>query len=309
MSADVTELARARVTYQQRVAALAARAVEQQWALLSSGELEAQWARAAPAVKRALTTSQRLAASGAAQYVEDALSAQGAGGRALALVPAEALAGYAMDGRSLEGALAQPMVGVRDELARGLDRAEALQRGERRMLRLVVGELGDTARVADGLAIGLEETARGYVRRVNVPSCGRCIVQAGKFFRKNAGFKRHPKCDCTHVPIYRSWAAPSPDELLGRMSPAEREAALGKTNARAIAAGADPAQVINARRGMSSPDDRARTHAARRATTTESTSKRGVAPRQTRESPAALVRKHGEQPEALREALRANGYL
>lgn len=309
MPADVTELAVARVKYQQRVAERAARSVLASWELLSRGELEAQWRRTAPRVKLALVTSQRLAALGAQEYVESALSAQGAGGSSLALVPADALAGYAMDGRSLEGALAQPFNGVRDDLARGHDRAEALRRGEERMLRLVAGELGDTARTADGLAIGLEETARGYVRRVNVPSCGRCIVLAGKFFRRNEGFKRHPKCDCTHVPVERSWAAPSPEQLLDRMTPAQREASLGKTNARAVAAGADPAQVVNARRGMSAPGDAERTHAARRPTTTESTSKRGAMPRQVRESPAALLRQHGEEPEALREALRANGYL
>ena len=38
----------------------------------------------------------------------------------------------------------------------------------------------------------------GYVRMLNPPSC-RCSVLAGRFYRWNNGFLRHPKCDCVHV--------------------------------------------------------------------------------------------------------------
>lgn len=40
----------------------------------------------------------------------------------------------------------------------------------------------------------------GYIRMLNLPSCGRCALLAGRWYGWNAGFKRHPMCDCIHIP-------------------------------------------------------------------------------------------------------------
>ena len=298
MVADVTDLASARVAYQQRVEAKLAAHVASSWAQLGKGDLDAAWRRVGPRVKLALVFSQRQAAQGAAEYVDHALSAQGAQPARLASVPADAFAGYAADGRNLEGALVQPFLGVKADIRRGLEPQHALDRGERRMLTLVRGEVGNTARVADGTAIALEPEAHGYVRRVGVPACGRCLVLAGKFFARNAGFKRHPRCDCTHVPVIRKWAASSPDALLDRMTPEQRVKALGPDAAKAVASGADLQSVVNAttvRRGLSPVTGDYTTAGAKRG--------------QPRLTPAAVLRRYGDDPKRFHEALRANGYL
>jgi hypothetical protein len=40
----------------------------------------------------------------------------------------------------------------------------------------------------------------GFVRRVNPPCCGRCAILAGRWYRYDSGFRRHPRCDCTLEP-------------------------------------------------------------------------------------------------------------
>src|SRR5690606_32784856 len=40
----------------------------------------------------------------------------------------------------------------------------------------------------------------GYTRMLNPPSCSRCAILAGRWFRWNDGFQRHPQCDCVHIP-------------------------------------------------------------------------------------------------------------
>lgn len=40
----------------------------------------------------------------------------------------------------------------------------------------------------------------GYIRMLNLPSCSRCALLAGRWYGWNAGFKRHDVCDCFHIP-------------------------------------------------------------------------------------------------------------
>jgi hypothetical protein len=300
MAEDVTALATPRVEQSKFIQRRLQQRAAELWRELERGDIDRAWRAIAPRLNLAVLTSQRASSEDASAYVDSVISRQGATSRRLASVPARSFVGYAADGRDLDGALVQPMIRLRRDLDAGLPRRDALARGERATLRLVTGLVGDTRTVADGTALALQPAAEGYVRRVSVPACGRCIVLAGKFFARNAGFKRHPRCDCTHVAVTRSWAAPSPDELLSRMTPEQRVAALGKGNAEAVAAGADVAQVVNARRGMSSAADRF---------TSASTSKRGVMPGGQRMTPAALLDRYGDDPEKFRDALRANGYL
>ena len=65
---------------------------------------------------------------------------------------------------------------------------------------IVTTQLQDVARQASSIALGSRPAVDGYVRMLNPPSCSRCAVLAGKFYRRNRGFARHPKCDCRHVP-------------------------------------------------------------------------------------------------------------
>ena len=62
---------------------------------------------------------------------------------------------------------------------------------------------------------------------VNTPCCRDCAVQAGRFFRSNEGFQRHPHCRCYHLPTtdpaskYATY--PDPSEVTG-LTESERKA-------------------------------------------------------------------------------------
>jgi hypothetical protein len=84
-------------------------------------------------------------------------------------------------------------------------------------------------------------------------SCARCLLLSGKEYRYNAGFQRHPRCDCIHIPKgdKRVSSVPSPESMYAAMSRSERtRAGFTKADQLALAEGADLGQVVNARRGM-----------------------------------------------------------
>ena len=94
-------------------------------------------------------------------------------------VATASVAGIASDGRSLVslmGYLRSPDV----DLAR-FDRA-------------VTTQIRDAGRAASSLAIAARPKVTGYVRMLVPPSCSRCAILAGKEYRWNQGFQRHPNC-------------------------------------------------------------------------------------------------------------------
>ena len=89
----------------------------------------------------------------------------------------------------------------------GLPIREALGQAERWLTGVTLTALADTARSVVGADIAQRTAIAGYVRMLNAPSCSRCIILAGKFFRWNEGFLRHPRCDCKHIPAQNAdWA-------------------------------------------------------------------------------------------------------
>lgn len=132
----------------------------------------------------------------------------------------------------------------------------------------------DAARAAESTATTATSEVGGYVRMLNPPSCSRCAVLAGRFYRWNDGFERHPLCDCRHIPVNESIAGdltvnpdayfqslPTAAQLADQhpdLTVAERRKAglysqedlFTVDGARAIRDGADIGQVVNARRGM-----------------------------------------------------------
>ncbi|MEV5542803.1 hypothetical protein AB0L13_38875 [Saccharopolyspora shandongensis] len=73
-------------------------------------------------------------------------------------------------------------------------------------------EISDAARSAVQIAETAHPGAAGHERVVRLPACDRCIVLAGKFYRYSTGFLRHPRCDCTMVPVSRAgWRDGQPE--------------------------------------------------------------------------------------------------
>lgn len=213
-------------------------------------------ARSAVEVAQIVAAFQLLAARDAVASVPNMLAEQGIPDEPVATVATASLAGVASDGRTLEGLFAQ----ASSPFALSM---------------MVATQVQDAARGAASVATAVRPNVTGYVRMLNPPSCSRCAILAGKFYKWNDGFQRHPKCDCRHIPSTEDRAGDlttNPDAYfhslpgaadLEKRYPdltiaARREAGVysqedifTKAGAQAIRDGGDISQIVNARRGMS----------------------------------------------------------
>lgn len=188
------------------------------------------------AVARAIAVFQLIAARDAVDSLAPMLAEQGIPNEPVASVAIASVAGVASDGRPLDTLFAQ----ARDPFAVGLMAATQIQ---------------DAARVASGIGIAARPNVTGYVRMLNPPSCSRCAVLAGKFYRWSDGFLRHPRCDCRHIPSSENLAGDlttNPNDYFHSLSPADQDKHFTKAGAQAIRDGADISQVVNARSGVQS---------------------------------------------------------
>lgn len=281
-----------------------------QWHKLGPNWIGQAWAERIPTVTAAITTAQRTAAASALVSGALALGEQGQWAPPDGLVDPDAFAGLAADGRNLETLLRAPAITTRTLIADGMEPAQALAAGGRQLSMMVLTEIADAGRGAAGVQIAARPRV-GYVRMLNPPSCSRCVVLAGRFYRWNQGFLRHPRCDCKHVPTmvtdqaeaFAEGLIDDPYEAFNRMSEAEQNRVFTNAGAQAIRDGADMYQVVNARRGMK----------YRGAFTSEGTSKHGWAGQilrrgQKRMTPETIYRLNPNREQAV-EALRAQGYI
>src|SRR5690606_31251703 len=84
-----------------------------------------------------------------------------------------------------------------------------------------------------------------HVRHLNLPSCSRCAVLAGRVYRFSDGFQRHPGCDCVMIPT--TVAAPDLTYDPAQLARDGRVTGLSKSDLRALGEGADFNQVVNVR--------------------------------------------------------------
>ena len=278
-----------------------------QWRKLGPNWIGEAWAERIPTVAAAITTAQRTAAASALVNGALALGEQDAWAPPDGLVDPDAFTGLAADGRGLDTLLRSPAITARTLIAGGMEPAQALAAGGRQLSMMVLTEVADAGRGAAGVQIAARPRV-GYVRMLNPPSCARCVILAGRFYRWNQGFLRHPRCDCTHVPTmvtdqaeaFAQGLIDDPYEAFTRMSEAEQNHVFTNAGARAIRDGADMYQVVNARRGMK----------YRGSFTTEGTSKHGWAGQilrkgQRRMTPETIYRLNPNREQALR----AQGYI
>lgn len=255
---------------------------------------------------------QVLAARDAVNGVEAMLEEQGIEAPPAATVAVAAFAGTASDGRGLGSLLDQ----AKTDYQFGL---------------MVATQLKDIGRMAGATSMATRPAITGYTRMLNPPSCSRCAVLAGKFYRWNTGFQRHPGCDCIHVPTRNEASAQSeglisnPDDYFQSLSSVEQDRIFTKAGAESIRMGADINQVVNARRGMSTAQIGGRDVLL----TSEGVTRRGSAYRSLTQGAASDVRDAGRRyarasrprvmPETLLEAatdrddalrlLKLNGFI
>jgi hypothetical protein len=310
------EAATAHYRLMQRLQTVAVVAGRRAWSRIDPGDLSGSWMQGIAVLAGIVATQQERAAVAGAGYVTDALAAQGEYVAPEAFLNPAAFAGTAADGRPLNTLLYSPVTTVKQQLAEGATMASALTAGRGALDMLLRVTVADAGRVASGVNVATRQSV-GYVRMLNPPSCPRCSVLAGRFYRWNAGFLRHPKCDCVHVPSKGAEAAKSeglihdPYEYFHSLSEQEQNEKYTKAGARAIRDGGDIFQVVNSQRGMSyagiSKDG---TRRGQRATgfTKEGTTRRGNFGRKNRLTPEAIYQQAGSREEALR-LLEHNGYI
>lgn len=242
--------------HQRRRKALAKRAADELarlWARIDRTDIARSWAASVPAALTILGSAQAIAAASAETYLGDLSDAYEVPDDSAGRVRTDAFAGVASDGRDLASLLYEPAIASLVALKRGATVPRALASGRFLLDMISRTQVADAGRTADQVALVAHTRMSGYVRVLSPPSCSRCVILAGKFYRWNAGFQRHPRCDCTHQGVVSASAADDrltrPRAYFDSLDEAEQNRVFTNAGAEAIRLGADPAQVVNARRG------------------------------------------------------------
>jgi hypothetical protein len=251
---DATELAAAHTDATQVIVRRAAEAVQAAWRDVPPAQVAAQFgSRILPVLVGAITAGQGGAAALAQPYVDTAMD--GTGDTAMADTVPASFAGMTAGGMTLDWLAGTLYAWLTQAIGAGMSATDASTAGLQRAITYVSTEINDAGRSATQVAETAHPGAAGHERVVHLPACDRCIVLAGKFYRYSSGFLRHPRCDCTMIPVSRQqWEngrpENTPDELFASMSEAEQNKRFGTANAETLRMGGDMAQVVNARAGM-----------------------------------------------------------
>lgn len=239
MSAE--EHAAARV----RLAAAAAADAAARWSKVDPDNIGRTWTAQIPATLTVVSASQLAAAGSAEDYLDEFAEP------ADVEVDPHAYAGVASDGGNLASLLYQPAIAALMAIGSGASVPRAMAGGRADLDMLVRTQVADAGRAADQAALTARPEVTGYVRQIVGNTCARCTILAGRFYRWNAGFQRHPRCDCTHVPATRAqWREQGrfhdAREVYDRLSVAERQrAGWSLADQKAIDEGADLIHVTN----------------------------------------------------------------
>lgn len=272
---SAVELAEAYYAAQSGLARRTADRVQDLWRELDRRDLTGSWeALIGPRVVETVAAGQAAAAALADPYLSGVVAADGGDPAAGPRVRPGAFAGYAADGRALDTLMYLPVITSKQAIADGLPETAAMMRGLSQLLRLAASEVTTAGRTAVGAGIAGRRTIQGYIRVAAAPCCARCAILSGKEFGWNAGFARHPRCDCVHIPATLVARSSQRRGFLerreftpttGRGGPRgfvdaqtyfsslprrEQDRIFTIAGARAIRDGADITSVVNARRGM-----------------------------------------------------------
>lgn len=238
---------------QQQLAATAATGARRIWSQFETADLDRSWTRLGKRLQALLIVAQARAASDGVAYLPAVLGEQGIDAPTTGEIDISQLVGVASSGGRLDDLLYRPIIRAKSLIGGGTPTGQAMNAARSLLDGIVTTQIADAGRVATGLATVARPDVGGYTRMLTRPSCSRCIVQAGKFFRWNRGFLRHPRCDCVHVPTIEDLAddiRTDPRGAFNAMTPEQQHATFGDAGAKAIRDGADIGQVVNARDGM-----------------------------------------------------------
>lgn len=281
---------------EEAIAARTFGAVRGLWSQVDPFDVDRSWLRLLPRAVATVTVGQMLATQEADAYVTSVLVEQGIDPTRTAEMNQRALAGVsASDDRLLAEVLREPVIATKVATAQGTPTPEAvIRQGAARLAQVIGTQMADTARGATSVAMTATPSVSGYVRMLSSGACSRCVILAGKFFRWNTGFQRHPRCSCTHIPAREDTgddARTDPQAYFESLTPADQDRIFTSAGAQAIRDGADMNQVVNARRGM------------------YRAGARPIRPRSTRPLPEQIYDQAGDDRAQAVELLRRHGYL
>lgn len=257
-----------------------AKGIMQTWRQYAADDFDTAITDAMPDMLGLLDTAQLATARDAIMATQASMQAKmGASMPPAWNITAQQWVGVNGNGLPTWQTFAEAVIKGRLAVSEGLPTSIAL---ERMGITLVIRSrtaLADTYRgAAESTARGMRYNC-GYVRALNPPSCGRCIILAGQPCGR-IPFERHPQCDCIAEWVPNG-AEPSmlasPHEYLDTLDERQLAHVLGsKANARAYTDGADLNQLVNAyrRKGAIGVAQQYGRHIKY---TTEGTTKRGSA--------------------------------
>lgn len=263
-----------------------------------------------------VASAQVRAADEGASYGARTLAAQGLYEPPEAWVNPQAFGGYSTNGAPLRHALYAAAPHALQRIASGSSVGSALRSGEVFAGQIAQSMVTDAGRSAAGVDTYTRQGV-GYIRMVNPGACSRCVLLAGKYYRNNEGFLRHPNCYCIHVQTNTKAAEDEglimdPYEYFNSLSEEAQDKAFTRAGARAIRDGADMGQVVNSRKGMSyageSVDGTRRGQRAKDTTFSGSTRRAHTGGIKNRLTPDAIYRQ-GLPREQTLQLLRDQGYL
>lgn len=247
---------------QRRFGVYAARRLQQLWGRVGA-EFDEDWYPLIPAAAEAVAIAQKAAVITAAAYTPSVLAAAELDALPVGDIDTQAFAGINRWGNPLPQVLAGATTKAKNLVQHGAPLALALKQTSTWLGGTALTLVSDAGRQVVAADIAQRPQLDGYTRFLNTPSCNRCIILAGKFFRWNEGFQRHPRCDCQHFPSKsEAWAlaegfVDDPYDAFNRMSRAEQDRVYGENDAEAIRNGGDIYRVTNIRaRGLAIPTGR-----------------------------------------------------
>lgn len=279
-------------------------AARQSWGRVPPRAIWSGWAAIGPQLVAQLAATQIAAAKAGVDYVPLVLEELGIPADTVATVLPQALA---VGSSGMDLATVLQSVPLRALHVTSTDGPDAgLAAGQSLLEGIVQTQVADAGRLGTSLRTVASPKVAGYIREVSGGACSRCLVLAGRWYRWNSGFLRHPRCQCVHVPVGQAQGKQMVTDVgdaFRSMTPAQQTRIFTAAGAQAIRDGADINQVVNARRGVS---------VAGR-TTREGTTSRGLAGMRlqgrARLMPEQIyAQAHGNRDLAL-QMLRQHGYL
>lgn len=242
---------------QRRAVVQTSATVARLWAELNSSDLDGSWSSGlGMAVNRAVSAGQLVAASSGQAYVDAVMAAQGESSQyepGATTVVAQRFSGTASDGRDLATLLYEPIIRTKTLLKGGVTLQQSMLGGLMGMQRIVDSEIADAGRGAASVGMTANRTVVGFLRQVRAGACARCVLLAGRWYRVNADFQRHKRCQCYGVPATKDRFPNhlNPMSFFNNLSRSEQDRRFGVADSQAIRDGADIYSVVNARRGVS----------------------------------------------------------